>query len=137
LAFLPLDPAVQARQSNTMTPLDPFNKLLEFETDCWDVHEDLESRKPDYIILDVRSAGAYAVGTSPELSTCPTAERKLAVSLPASPLLQRPHCNGADKAAVRLTRLNRKGEEDAGGPSGVEVGSVRVGIDGPAPQDSN
>ena len=31
-----------------MTALEHFEKLLEFETDCWDVHEDLKSGKPDY-----------------------------------------------------------------------------------------
>jgi len=43
LAFLPLDPADQARETNPMTALEHFEKLLEFETDCWDVHEDLKS----------------------------------------------------------------------------------------------
>jgi hypothetical protein len=32
-----------------MTALDPFEELLEFETDCWDVHEGPKSRKPDYV----------------------------------------------------------------------------------------
>ena len=30
-----------------MTALEHFEKLLEFETDCWDVHEDLKSGKPE------------------------------------------------------------------------------------------
>jgi len=45
-----------------MTALEHFEKLLEFETDCWDVHEDLKSGKPGYVILDVRSPEAYAAG---------------------------------------------------------------------------
>ena len=48
-----------------MNALEHFEKSLEFETDCWDVHEDLKSGKPDYVILDVRSPEAFAAGHVP------------------------------------------------------------------------
>jgi len=88
--------------------------LLEFETDCWDVHEDLRSGKPYYVILDVRSPEAYGAGHVPEAINLPhgrIVEGNLA-AFPASVAFvvycSGPHCNGADKAAVRLARLNRK-----------------------------
>ena len=32
-----------------------FESFLEFETDCWDVHEAMSGGSPDFILLDVRS----------------------------------------------------------------------------------
>lgn len=117
-----------------MTALEHFEKLLEFETDCWDVHEDLKSGRPDYVILDVRSPEAYAAGHVPGAINLPhgrIVERNLA-AFPAGTAFvvycSGPHCNGADKAAVRLARLNRKVKKMLGGRSGVEVGGVRVEI---------
>jgi rhodanese-related sulfurtransferase len=79
-----------------MTALEHFAKLLEFETDCWDVHQELKSGKPDYVLLDVRSPEAYAAGHVPGAINLPhgrIVERNLA-ALPASAafrrLLQRP-----------------------------------------------
>jgi rhodanese-related sulfurtransferase len=71
-----------------MTALEHFEKLLDFETDCWDVHEDLKSGKPDYVILNVRSPEAYAAGHVPGAINLPTAESSSATSphsLPAWP----------------------------------------------------
>ena len=112
------------RESSPMNALEHFEKLLEFETDCWDVHEDLKCGKPDYIILDVRSPQAYRAGHVPG-----------AINLPHGRIVQRnlaafpagvgfvvycggPHCNGADKAAVRLARLNRRVRKMLGGIAG-------------------
>jgi rhodanese-related sulfurtransferase len=107
-----------------MTALEHFEKLLEFETDCWDVHEDLKSGKPDYVILDVRSPEAYAAGHVPGAINLPhgrIVERNLA-AFPAGVAFvvycSGPHCNGADKAAVRLARLNRKVKKMLGGIAG-------------------
>jgi rhodanese-related sulfurtransferase len=124
LAFLPLDWAAEASESNGMTALEHFENLLEFETDCWDVHEDLSSRKADYIILDVRSPEAYAGSHVPGAINLPhgrIVERNLA-AFPADVAFvvycSGPHCNGADKAAVRLARLNRKVKKMLGGIAG-------------------
>jgi rhodanese-related sulfurtransferase len=71
-----------------MTALEHFEKLLEFETDFWDVHQDLKSGKPDYVILDVRSPEAYAAGHVPGAINLPhgrIVEHNLAAFLPASP----------------------------------------------------
>ena len=72
-----------------MTALEHFEKLLEFETDCWDVHEDLKS--PAILIASSWMSAARKLlppATSPEPSTCPTAKSSSATSphfLPASP----------------------------------------------------
>jgi rhodanese-related sulfurtransferase len=107
-----------------MNALEHFEKLLEFETDCWDVHCDLKSGKPDYIILDVRSPEAYGAGHVPGAINLPhgrIVERNLA-GFPAGVAFvvycSGPHCNGADKAAVRLARLNRKVKKMLGGIAG-------------------
>ncbi len=42
--------------------LRPFEGMLAFETDCWDVHESLKSPKPDFILVDVRGPAAFANG---------------------------------------------------------------------------
>jgi hypothetical protein len=39
-----------------------FQEMLAFETDCWDVHESLKSANPDFIVVDVRGADAFARG---------------------------------------------------------------------------
>ena len=116
-----------------MTALEHFEKLLEFETDCWDVHEDLKSGKPDYVILDVRSPEAYAAGHVPGAINLPhgrIVERNLA-AFPAGVAFvacSGPHCNGADKAAVRLARLNRKVKKMLGGIAGWKWEGFELGI---------
>ena len=98
-----------------MTALEHFEKLLEFETDCWDVHQDqdLKSGKPDYVILDVRSPEAYAAGHVPGAINLPHARivEKNVANYPSATLFvvycSGPHCNGADRAAVRLAGLGR------------------------------
>ena len=88
-----------------MTALEHFEKLLEFETDCWDVHEDLKSGKPDYVILDVRSPDAYAAGHVPGAINLPTAESASAVS-PYS-LLASPSSSAA-AAPTATERIKRR-----------------------------
>jgi hypothetical protein len=39
-----------------------FEEMLAFETDCWDVHESLNSANPDFIVVDVRGRNAFAKG---------------------------------------------------------------------------
>src|SRR5215831_17680338 len=77
-----------------------FDGMLAFETDCWDVHESLKSDKPDFILVDVRGAASFANGhvqgaTASRMTEFP--KDKLFVVYCAGP-----HCNGANKAALRL-----------------------------------
>ena len=46
-----------------------FEDMLRFETDCWDVHEGLKSRAPDFILVDVRGPSWFAKGMCKARST--------------------------------------------------------------------
>jgi rhodanese-related sulfurtransferase len=101
-----------------------FEKLLAFETDCWDVHAALAAGHPGFVVLDVRSAEAFAAGHVPGAVSLPHRrlnERNLAAH-PADALFvvycAGPHCNGADKAAVALARLGRPVKKMIGGITG-------------------
>ncbi|HEY8132676.1 MAG TPA: rhodanese-like domain-containing protein [Thermoanaerobaculia bacterium] len=101
-----------------------FESLLRFETDCWDVHASLASEHPDFVLLDVRSPQLYAAGHVPGAINLPHGkinERNLAAH-PADTLFvvycAGPHCNGADRAALRLARLGRGVKKMIGGIEG-------------------
>ena len=98
-----------------------FEKLLAFETDCWDVHVALEAQHPGFVVLDVRSVEAFTAGHVPGAVSLPHRrinEKNLAAH-PADTLFvvycSGPHCNGADKAAVALARLGRPVKKMIGG----------------------
>lgn len=115
----------------TETPAAPsaeaeahFAGKFRFMTDCWDVHHALETGKARFVLLDVRSPALYEEGHVPG-----------ALSLPHGKITERrmrewpddtlfvvycggPHCNGADRAAVRLARLGRPVKLMMGGVTG-------------------
>jgi rhodanese-related sulfurtransferase len=114
-AVPPADPAEALRH---------FEALLSFEADCWDVHDAFERDVVDFVLLDVRSAELFAEGHVPGAVNLPhgrIVERNLAQH-PAEALFvvycAGPHCNGADKAAVRLARLGRSVKKMIGGVEG-------------------
>jgi rhodanese-related sulfurtransferase len=101
-----------------------FAGLLAFETDCWDVHHAFETGTVDFVLLDVRSPERYASGHLPGAVNLPhgrIVERNLA-EFPDDALMvvycAGPHCNGADKAALRLARLGRPVKKVIGGVTG-------------------
>jgi rhodanese-related sulfurtransferase len=101
-----------------------FESSFAFETDCWDVHEALASADPGFVLLDVRSPALFAAGHVPGARNLPHArlsERTLAEH-PLGTLFvvycAGPHCNGADRAAVRLARLGRPVKKMLGGVTG-------------------
>jgi rhodanese-related sulfurtransferase len=115
----------------TATPPSPpseaaqhFARKLALETDCWDVHETLRGGTLDFVLLDVRSDAAYAKGHVPGAISLPhrqiTPERMMA--WPHDVLFvvycAGPHCNGADKAALKLSRLGRPVKVMLGGITG-------------------
>jgi rhodanese-related sulfurtransferase len=112
-----------------MTALAHFSALLSLETDCWDVHEALAQartagRAPDFVLLDVRGPELFADGHVPGAVNLPhrrIVERNVA-SYPADTLFvvycAGPHCNGADKAAMRLAALDRPVKKMIGGVTG-------------------
>lgn len=101
-----------------------FGSRLKYETDCWDVHEAMASGAADFVLLDVRSPALCAKGHVPG-----------AINLPHGKMIESrmrhwdietlfvvycagPHCNGADKAARRLSGLGRPVKLMIGGITG-------------------
>ena len=81
---------------------------LAFETDCWDVHESLRTGAVDFVLIDVRGPRLYERSHVPGALNLP--HGKITVSRmeawPADTLFvvycAGPHCNGTDRAALRL-----------------------------------
>jgi rhodanese-related sulfurtransferase len=100
-----------------------FAASFPFETDCWDVHEAL-ARGPDFVLLDVRSAECYARGHVPGAVHLP--HRKIIESQLAAYSTDTvfvvycagPHCNGAQRGALRLAQLGRPVKLMIGGMCG-------------------
>jgi rhodanese-related sulfurtransferase len=101
-----------------------FDALLTFETDCWDVHHATTNETKDFVLLDVRAQSYFDQGHVIG-----------ALCLPHSQMNQRrlaeydqetlfvvycdgPHCNGADKAALKLAKLGRPVKKMIGGITG-------------------
>ena len=101
-----------------------FASNFTFETDCWDVHQALTHRKSGFVVLDVRSPAAFAAGHVPGAVNLPhgrIVERNLEAYPPEVLFVvycNGPHCNGADRAALRLARLGRPVKKMIGGIEG-------------------
>ncbi|WP_414932848.1 rhodanese-like domain-containing protein [Vibrio europaeus] len=101
-----------------------FEQLLRFETDCWDVHHALTNGLQDFILVDVRGESLFEQGhidgainiSHPRLN-----EKRLA-EFPLDTLFvvycAGPHCNGTEKAAIRLSKLGRPVKKMIGGITG-------------------
>ncbi|TLZ23778.1 MAG: rhodanese-like domain-containing protein [Gammaproteobacteria bacterium] len=100
-----------------------FESGLAFETDCWDVHEAL-GRGPDFVLIDVRSPEAYARGAVPSAINIPHAKiigSRMAQYPPGTLFVVYcggPHCNGAQRGAIRLARLGLSVKLMVGGMTG-------------------
>ena len=98
-----------------------FAGRLAFETDVSDVHAALESGDPGFVLLDSRSAEAWAQGHVPGAVHLPGREipaRAAAELDPAVPVVTYcwgPGCNGATRAALALARLGYRVREMLGG----------------------
>jgi len=118
------NPVTQIPAAPSAVALAHFESLLALETDCWDVHEAMGRPEPGFVLVDVRSPDCYARGHLPG-----------AINLPHGRLVERnlapwdadtlfvvycagPHCNGADRAGVRLARLGRPVKKMIGGVTG-------------------
>ncbi|MFI0263888.1 rhodanese-like domain-containing protein [Streptomyces sp. NPDC017056] len=94
---------------------------LAFEADVSDVHADLASGAPGVVVVDTRSAAAWAQGHIPGARHVPTARiADLAPQLidPARTVVTYcwgPGCNGATRAALAFARLGYQVKEMLGG----------------------
>ena len=126
MPVLPIDacPVTAIPAAASQDALAHFERLLAFETDCWDVHAALSRPRPAFVLLDVRSPESFAAGHVDGAVNLPHGrinERNL-TEYPADTLFvvycDGPHCNGADRAAVRLARLGRPVKKMIGGIEG-------------------
>lgn len=102
-----------------------FAARLAFETDCSDVHAAfLRPDGPDFVLVDVRGPALYRAGHVPGALGLPhgkMTERRMA-EWPDDTVFvvycAGPHCNGADRAALRLARQGRPVKIMIGGVTG-------------------
>ena len=112
------------RPASAADVLARCQRRLSFETDCSDVWETMRTGAADFVLLDVRGPRLYEAGHIPGAVNLPhgkiTAARM--ESWPAETLLvvycAGPHCNGTERAALRLARLDRKVKVMIGGMTG-------------------
>lgn len=101
-----------------------FAARLGYETDCWDVHASLAEGGCDFVLLDVRGPDLYARSHVPGAINLPHAKvtkglmRRFAAETLFVVYCAGPHCNGANKAALRLARLGYAVKEMIGGMTG-------------------
>jgi rhodanese-related sulfurtransferase len=117
-----------------------FEAMLTFETDCWDVHASLPCRNPDFTLVDVRSPSLFAAGHI--AGAVNIAHGKMIASRMAKYPVKTlfvvycagPHCNGANKAAVRLALLGLPVKMMIGGVTGWLDEGFTLTTPGIAPQ---
>jgi rhodanese-related sulfurtransferase len=101
-----------------------FARKFSFETDCWDTHDALSRGEPDFVLLDVRSPALFEAGHVPGAINLPHGKitgRRMAEWPQATMFVvycAGPHCNGADRAALKLALLGRPVKLMIGGITG-------------------
>jgi len=101
-----------------------FQALLAFETDCWDVHHAICNNRKDFVLLDVRGEELYERGHIQESVNLPHTRineenlEKYEADTLFVVYCAGPHCNGTEKAAIRLAKLNRPVKKMIGGVTG-------------------
>jgi rhodanese-related sulfurtransferase len=118
------NPVTDVAAASAAAALAHFSALLSLETDCSDVHAAMAQPNSGFVLLDVRGVELFAAGHVPGATNLPHGrinERNLA-QYPDDTLFvvycAGPHCNGADKAALRLASLGRPVKKMIGGVEG-------------------
>jgi rhodanese-related sulfurtransferase len=118
--------SVVQRVSAAASPLAlaHFQARLGYETDCADVYYASNHEAKDFVLLDVRTPNLYAAGHVPGALNIPVrmlGEQRLAEYPPDTLFVvycAGPHCNGANKAAIKLAGMGRPVKEMIGGLTG-------------------
>jgi rhodanese-related sulfurtransferase len=115
---------LEVNPASSPAAFEHFSRKLEFETDCADVYAAFASAMVDFALLDVRSPSLFRGGHLLGAINVPvltiTEERMTEFPKDTNFVVYcaGPHCNGANKAAVRLAKLNRPVKEMIGGVTG-------------------
>ena len=109
--------------ADSASALEHFASGLRFETDCYDVHHALTATA-DFVLIDVRSPECFSRAHVPGAVNIPHAKiiGSRMAAYAASTLFvvycAGPHCNGAQRAAIRLARLQLPVKIMGGGMTG-------------------
>lgn len=104
--------------------LQHFQARLRLETDCWDVQHSIEHNVANFVLLDVRSRALFETGHLPSAIHMPHTRirQETLPELPAGGIYvvycAGPHCNAANKAAIKLALLGLPVKEMIGGIEG-------------------
>jgi rhodanese-related sulfurtransferase len=98
-----------------------FQAKLTYETDCADVHHDIQHGVNTFVLVDVRNPEAYQRSHVPQAINLPVARITPAALAEYSPetlfvvYCWGPGCNGATKAAIKFSELGYPVKEMIGG----------------------
>lgn len=115
---------VRPRPANSAEAIEHFQRLLKFETDCWDVNYAMTNGLKDFVLLDVRGLDTSKKGYIDGAILMPyTSMTEATVSeYPKNTIFvvycAGPHCNATEKAAIKLARLERPVKKMIGGVTG-------------------
>ncbi len=118
------NPVTETAAAPPAVAAEHFGGKLAFETDCADVHDALKRGDAGFVLLEARGPEAYARGHVPGALNLPdrAINDEALTAWPPDTLFvvycAGPHCNGADRAALRLARLGRRVKTMPGGMVG-------------------
>jgi len=117
----PILKVLQTPPATSDEALDFFSRKLRHETDSSDVYHDILTGEPNFVLVDVRSRESYLRSHIPWAVNIPTNDitEERMKEYPDDTIFVvycwGQGCNGATKAAVRLSRLGRPVKEMIGG----------------------
>lgn len=117
-------PVARIPAASSTRALAHFEQLLEFETDCWDVHFAMSNNRQDFVLLDVRAESVFKLGHVDGAVNLPHAKinEDTLADYPSDTLFvvycAGPHCNATEKAAIKLAKLGRPVKKMIGGAIG-------------------
>ncbi len=117
-------PVTETPAASSADAVAHFAARLSFEADCWDTHTALAAGDEDFVLLDVRGPELYRRSHIPGAINLPHGKiiKSKMKNWPLDTLFvvycAGPHCNGANKAALKLAMLGRPVKELIGGMTG-------------------